>query len=656
MRPGCGSVGTPAAAKTQEESMKRSRSAGRTRRRSLVAALLALSAMVVALTITVGASANTPVSGAAFTTVNESVDGSDHCKNGNPNVNCNIYDGKQYVWLNGGPSVAYVGDGDYFFAVLEPGGQADPNDGGANNLSDNYDAYTNRTFTVSGGVVSYGGSHDNDSNKIRLMPYADTSNPGGVYILAICSLADTYPVNPSDCKYDAFKIQEGEVVFASDLSITKDAAGSYDNTFAWTIGKDVDKTLVKQVGGSATFNYTVTVSHDAGTVGNVAVSGGIQVFNPNVDSNSATVPVDIDSVTDQLSDSTACSVTGGGAQTLSLFETDFAYSCSLSGLPQGQLDNTAAVTWPSQFLSNGSFLDGNSADFTFSDIPFSENTIDECVAVTDSYAGTLGTVCDGDANPSTFTYQRIVSVPASGCQSYDNTATFTTNDTGATDSASQTVTVCGPANNSALTIGFWKNTNGNSLIQNYCAPAGKTSLATYLSSLGGGSGPFSDAAGKSCSQLVTYVNNIIKGANSTNMNTMLKAQMLATALDVYFSDPNLGYTSTSLNKTKPPSNFLTHGALGGFNMDMTAICPMIDNTTAGTATCKNNMPSTNAFASGAVPSAAMTVQAILTYAATTPSPFNGSTSNSIWYGGNRTLEEVLKNIFDQINNNDAFAA
>src|SRR5437764_5653947 len=106
------------------------------------------------------AGANTAVNGAAFTTVNESVDGPDHCKNGNPNVNCNIYDGKEFVWLNGGPSVAYVGDGPYFFAVLDPGGQADPNDGSAKNLSSPNDAYTNRTFSVSGGTVSYSGLHD----------------------------------------------------------------------------------------------------------------------------------------------------------------------------------------------------------------------------------------------------------------------------------------------------------------------------------------------------------------------------------------------------------------------------------------------------------------------------------------------------------------
>src|SRR4029078_9084235 len=116
-------------------------------------------------TFATAAGAGTPVSGAAFSTVNENADGTGHCKNGNPNVNCNIYNGKQYVWMNGGPSVAYVGDGDYFFAVLDPGGQADPNDGAPKNLSDTNptsntgagDEYTNRTFHVAGGVVTYNG-------------------------------------------------------------------------------------------------------------------------------------------------------------------------------------------------------------------------------------------------------------------------------------------------------------------------------------------------------------------------------------------------------------------------------------------------------------------------------------------------------------------
>jgi hypothetical protein len=176
------------------------------------------------------------VSGAAFTTFNAHVDGSgkDVCKN--TAINCNIYGAKEYVWLNGGPTANGLGpDGQYFFAVLVPGGQPDPNDGGAKNLSDDFDEYTNRTFTVTDGEVSaYAGTHWLDSGQnepgpgdpkpndlppyIRLFPYADTTNPGGVYILAICSLDRGYPVEPRDCKYDAFKVKKGKLEFSFYLS------------------------------------------------------------------------------------------------------------------------------------------------------------------------------------------------------------------------------------------------------------------------------------------------------------------------------------------------------------------------------------------------------------------------------------------------------
>ena len=171
------------------------------RRSRFVCSLLASCSLAVATSYA--------VSGAGFTTVNEAADGPDHCENGNPQVNCNLYDGKEFVWLNGGPAANGLGpDGQDFFAVLEPGGQPSPNDGGAKNLSDDFDARTNRTFTVTGGEVSaYAGTHDFDAPFIRLFPYADTTNPGGVYIMAICSLGRGYPVNPRDCKYDAFKVR-----------------------------------------------------------------------------------------------------------------------------------------------------------------------------------------------------------------------------------------------------------------------------------------------------------------------------------------------------------------------------------------------------------------------------------------------------------------
>jgi len=185
------------------------------------------------------------VSGAAFTTFNAHVDGAgkDVCKNSV--INCNIYGAKEYVWLNGGPAANGLGpDGEYFFAVLEPGGQPNPNDNGPKNLSYNCypgddpgvacpDPYTNRTFTVTDGEVSaYAGTHWLDDGIsgpkpngkvpfIRLFPYADTSNPGGVYILAICSLEDGYPVAPRDCKYDAFKVKKGRMEYQFYLSGVK---------------------------------------------------------------------------------------------------------------------------------------------------------------------------------------------------------------------------------------------------------------------------------------------------------------------------------------------------------------------------------------------------------------------------------------------------
>jgi hypothetical protein len=446
---------------------------------------------------------------------------------------------------------------------------------------------------------------------------------------------------------------------AEGPSIEKDVSGSYNNTYAWTITKDVDKTLVRQVGGNATFTYTIKVHHDDGTISDVKVSGTITVTNPNADDITA-------DVTDALSDATACTVTGGLGATLASGPNTFAYSCDLSALPQGALTNKATVTWSEQTLSpSGDHLAAGSADFTSGAVSFTENKIDECVDVTDSQGGNLGPACVGDANPTTFTYSRTISVPQFGCQSYDNTATFTTNDTGATGSAGQTVTVCGPARTGALTMGFWKGPNGNSLIKNYCSGTSGTSLATYLAGLGSGAGPFTDAAGKTCTQLVTYVNAILGAASASDMNKMLKAQMLATALDVYFSDPLLGYSTVAIgsgkNQIKPPSNFLTQGSIGGFVMDLTAVCPMVDNLSTGTATCLNNTPSTNGYSAGAVPWASQAVSGILSFAATLGSSpwstgaFTGTASNSSWYGTDRTKQEILKNIFDQINNQMAFA-
>jgi hypothetical protein len=527
---------------------------------------------------------------ATFTTINFGADEGNHCKNGQPDattiVNCNIYEGKQYVWLNGGPENAALANGMYFFAVLVPGGQPDPNDGGAKNLSDTTaapygsgalnadgsaipsgDARGNRTFEVSGGVVAYAGSHSFDSNKIRLMPYDDTTNEGGVYILAICKLSsDDAAVDPKDCKYDAFKVQTpeapvtvqavlsgtkyldantngqmdpgetglpnwtitisdgtttstastdsagdwsfttpavaegtpetftvsevqqsgyaqtgntvdqssatggvtvalsnkiyaltlpntgpgsasglnfGNIPLASALTASKSATPAFTRTFKWDISKDVDKTeLDIAAGGSATFTYTVSVTHDAGADSGWNVSGNITVAN----SNSAAAT--IDSITDAINDGNAvCAVTGTFPATIAASDSSiFAYSCSYSAAPaaSGQT-NTATVAWSQQTLGNATLLVAGSATAT-ADISWGAPTtiVDGSVSVSDALdSSSPRSFSYTDASPSTFTYSHtFTGDPAGTCTTHDNTATFTTNTSRTTGSASQTVKVC----------------------------------------------------------------------------------------------------------------------------------------------------------------------------------------------------------------------
>jgi len=575
-----------------------------------------------------------PVTGAGFTSINAPVDAvggltqADLCRNGNPNNNCNIYTSKSYVWLNGGPSTASIGNGVYFFAVLAPGGQSDPNDGATDNLSDVSpssgtgagDAYTHRMFSVNAGTISYSGSHDFSGNKIRLMPYDDTPNNGGEYIMAICYLGPdaqhlaSPPVAASKCKYDAFKVRPaGTVVIAEAPTITKDVSASYDHTFRWGIAKNVDKTKVSAVNGNATFNYTVTVTRTDGGLSNFVVGGNISVTNSNTDNMTATI-------TDALSDGTSCSVTGGASATLAPGENTFAYTCAVSwtAVPNPAVTNTATVTWGAQTLGAGQ-LDAGSDSFQIA-VTSDEHLIDPSVTVTDTYAGTLGSMSNTDASPKAFTYSRTVPIPASGCATYPNTATFTTSTTGTTGSASQSVQACRvPPATGALTMGFWQNKNGQGIITSYCgAPGG---LKTFLTSYN----PFKDLTATTCAGEAAYVYGIIKDANAGGaaMNAMLKAQMLATALDVYFSSASLG--GNRINAPAP---------VGGVIIDLVHLDAANENVTA-------------AFG-GAL---SLSVSQMLAYAA-----LQSNSGGGTWYAQVKATQGLAKDAFDAINNSIAYQA
>ncbi len=148
----------------------------------LLAALVALAATL-PLVATAGAN---PLSGAIFTTL---PDGSE--------VNFNIYDAKEDVYLDGGPGIqapidaAGLPDDTYVFQVTDPSGKS--------LLST--DPAGCRLFETSGGVITSvapsgacahvtGLDADWGATTVQLMPYLDTPNNGGVYKVWVEPLAD----------------------------------------------------------------------------------------------------------------------------------------------------------------------------------------------------------------------------------------------------------------------------------------------------------------------------------------------------------------------------------------------------------------------------------------------------------------------------------
>jgi len=260
--------------------------------------------------------------------------------------------------------------------------------------------------------------------------------------------------------------------------------------------------------------------------------------------------------------------------------------------------------------------------------------VDQTATVRDTFNGTtttLGTLTGKDSTPfasGTYTYGRTVNVPTWNCVNYANTAAIV--ETG--QHADQTVRACGPAKTGALTIGFWQNKNGQGIITGQ-AKTGVCPSATWLRQYA----PFQDLSSTAtCAGVGTYVTNVIKAASAagTSMNPMLKAQMLATSLDVYFSNPALGG-----NKIAAPA------PIGGVSIDLTKICKMIDG--SGGGTCPGAYENVSSAFGGA---ANLTVSQMLTYAAG-----QSNAGGSTWYANVKATQALAKDAFDAINNQVAFA-
>jgi hypothetical protein len=430
-----------------------------------------------------------------------------------------------------------------------------------------------------------------------------------------------------------------------DLSVMKTATASFNSS----ISKSVDRTKVEQSGGTITFHYTVTVTESGWQV-----AGNITVMNPNDWEDI------IANVTDSIDSGGNCVVTGGSSVTIAKSnQVTLPYTCTYSTRPTLVTGTNTATAMVVTGIVPDNSVNGT-AMYTFNTLTITDNV--QSSAYPMGCNATLGTVSVTTTTPSgspgcgvmnlaspqwgVFTYTITDNnAPPAACVSYNNTAQIT----GGSSSNQVTVTVCN-TKSGALTMGFWKNPNGQGIITNYCGGQGVT-LDAFLRAYN----PFMDlSATATCRQIASYVSNVIGAATCSGpgntCNLMLKAQMLATALDVYFSTPGLGGNRigmfNGLGGTTPP--------LGGVVIDLSHICAMID--TSGGGTCSGSFedarPEFGIVNTGGC--LGTTVSQMLAYSDYMSAVNGNPVSNvggSVWYMQIKNPKQVYaKDSFDNINN------
>jgi hypothetical protein len=407
------------------------------------------------------------------------------------------------------------------------------------------------------------------------------------------------------------------------LQVTKTAAGTFNRDISWQLTKSANPTTFNGIAGQ-TFNPTdlwdVNATKTEADSG-YKVEGDITITNPAAIPQSFNV-VDVLN-TNNTAGNVDCDSANAGNQASGTVPVGASVTCKYTASPgdASATQNTATVSAtgnadqtadaPVSFSPN---VHGDNAT-TLGDARF--NFSQGIISTTeqkfsDSFA------CDAN-NSSKYVNDKY---------SFDvkNTATLKGGNTDLSAYAKVTVNCTRTRVPGEGTMGFWQNKNGQDLIKTGTSPSGPVPAvpcATAVSQLRAYN-PFLDLSSTAtCTQLQTYVTNVIKAANASgsSMNAMLKAQMLTTALDV------------------------TYGKVsGGANVDLTAIPkPVTSSTYENTS---------SAFGGGTC----QPVSALLSYANTVLSGTPVSNSGgSIWYGQVKATQELAKDTFDAINNHAVFA-
>jgi hypothetical protein len=235
--------------------------------------------------------------------------------------------------------------------------------------------------------------------------------------------------------------------WAVSVTINKTASTSFKRTYHWQIEKSADQSaLTLAPGQQLQVNYGIILSMTGFTDSDWRVTGNIRIFNE------LGQVVTINSVSDVISGAITANVNCGVTFPYSL-QARSALECTYyADLPDGTArTNTATATGGYGSIS-GSIQGTAPVDFSKATI----TAVDECVTVSDTYAGSLGAACAGDA-PVTFTYSRWIG-PYEACGDYPvpNTATFIA-PSSATESSNWNVAVNVPCEGGCtLTPGYWK--------------------------------------------------------------------------------------------------------------------------------------------------------------------------------------------------------
>jgi hypothetical protein len=246
------------------------------------------------------------------------------------------------------------------------------------------------------------------------------------------------------------------------LVVTKNATTTFTQTWDWTIDKSADESnLLLSQGQLFQVNYTVMVDATSSN-GSFAVSGDIWVQNPNL-----TRAAQLTSVNDVVSPAIAASV---DCPTLTVPAGGTLHCTYSTALPDASTRlNTATATLQNYAYdsdgigtANGTSFFTGTANVVF-DLSSPAVVVDECIDVSDTNVGILGTVCASDA-PKTFTYSLWFGmhpdadvVLVCGENIHRNIASFVTNDTGTTGRDTWTVNATVSClQGCTLTQGYWK--------------------------------------------------------------------------------------------------------------------------------------------------------------------------------------------------------